>query len=321
MIAAIRDHQHKSYGIRDALRSEGWFVVPAASPADVLLIDYDGDAPMDHRALIDAYAARGTPIVIYPHGANPLFRWDGIVEPYPVDACMVIGTGQRDVMLTYGYPHPIEVIGWSFCEQRPFVAREPERVLFCPQHPLGNGYLVERLRDANKDAYNRILTWGLPITVRHVHSVEANGLWDAPNVTYEPAGLSLALGSIDEHDVVVARDTLLSTAVARGIPAIAFGQRQFYSDPSGPEEPDVEAASWEKYGEKMRYPYDIGDLGVLEQAVRSEATSWRERFVGAQMNARSLADLLASICRSPRSPSSPPRNGGSRAVEPASASS
>lgn len=296
MIVAIKDHQHKSHALRDALREHGHWVVPVGVPADVLLIDHDVDRPA-YRPIIDIYRERGSRIVLYPHGANVICSWDGPEEPYPVDACLVIGTAHRDVMIAYGYPQPLHVIGWSFCEQRPFKPRKRiKRVLFAPTHPLGNGYLNDEQRDANRQAYMTLLDWGLPLTVRHVGSLDVNGLWREKNVVYEQAALTLALGSIDEHDLVVARETFHSLAIARGVPAVTYHQACPDNDPHSPDEPMIKVSNWDTYRHLMRYPYDLDDLDARHHAATREASDYRRRFIGDQLDSRVLSDTLTAVC-------------------------
>ena len=298
MIAAIKDHQGKSRGIAAALQREGWQCVPVGPPADVLLIDHDIDRP-GYRDVIDYYKANGAKIVLYPHGALPVCVWDGIIEPYPVDACLVIGTGHRDVMQAYGYPYPIHVIGWSFCEQRSFRSHPVEQVLFAPAHPLGNGYLHQRYVTANQRAYHSLLRWDVPLTVRHVGSLEMNGLWSVHGVIYERGMMDTTLGSIDDHDLVVARDTFLSLAVARGVPAITFHQAPMTSDPEGPDEPEITVQNWDAYGSMLRYPYDLTDsYGRATSGWWPEMISWRERFVGSQLDSRTLSSVLQDLIES-----------------------
>jgi len=295
MIVAVKDHQGKSRALVDALRTQGWFVVPLGAPADLLLIDHDVNRP-GWRDVIDAYAEFGAKIVLYPHGANVICSWDGPEEPYPVDACLVIGQAHREVMETYGYPRPMHIIGWSFCEQKPFQPREAKRVLFAPTHPLGNGYLNDEQKQANQIAYEQVLQWGLPVTVRHVGPLSANGLERRRGVEYERAHLSLGLGSLDDHDLVVARETMLSMAIARGIPAMTYHQACPDNDPHGPTEPMIKVSNWQKYRDLMHYPYDLNMPGIRFGAAAGEATVYRQRMIGPQLEAKALSGILTGIC-------------------------
>lgn len=297
MIVAIRDHQCKSHGIRDALRMTGCNPVPVGKPADVLLIDADLDCN-DYRKWIHAYEDKGARIVLYPHGGQPMCVWDGIVEPYPVDACFVIAEGHKDVMETYGYPYPINVIGWSMCRQKPFQpSPETPRVLFAPLHPLGNGYLREDHKQANADAYRMLLDWGWPLTVRLAGTFEQNGLWKVDDVSYEATWLDLSIDAfdvLDDHDLIVARDTFLSLAVARGKPALAFGQMPVTNDPASADVPLVVAAHWDLYGDMMRYPYDLSTTDP-SVAMTCEAIEWRNRFIGQQIDPASLIEIIRLV--------------------------
>lgn len=296
MIIAIRDHQGKSRAIRDALREKGWWVVPAGMPADVFLLDHDIDR-LSYRDMIEAQKAGGAKIILYPHGAAPIWDWDGWLEPYPVDGVMVIAAGYRDVLEAYGYPWPVHVIGWSYCDQRQFRPRPPERVLFAPIHPLGNGYMDPSFAAANQRAFRTILDWDVrpaQLTVRCIGSLALNGLWPERGVRFEVGQPDMSIRSIDSHDLVVAQDTFLSLAVARGVPAIAFNQVQPFGTRERATDPTVVFPHWDSA--LARYPYDLEDPESCEVASRVEASVWRGRFIGGQMTADGLAEVLERIC-------------------------
>lgn len=295
MIAAIKDHQNKAQGLAQALLQVGWDVIYAGSgSADVLLIDHDIDRP-GYRDLIDAYKTDGAKIVLYPHGANPMTVWDGLMEPYPVDACLVIAEGHRQVMEAYGYPHPIRVIGWPYGPQHDFQPAAPDRVLFAPIHPLGNGYLHPSWAEANATAFRALLDYGRPITVRLIGSVQANGLWYAPGAEYVAGRMDGSTDGLDDADVVVAHGTFLSLAVAAGKPAVTFHQVQPTSDPEGPGEPLVPVRSWERYRHLMRYPFDLADPDGIAKAAWWAPAQWRRRFIGDPLDPALLDHTLREI--------------------------
>jgi hypothetical protein len=293
LVVAVRDHQGKSRGFRDALREQGWWVAPPGMPADVLLLDHDIDR-QSYRDMIENYRHAGAKVVLYPHGAAPIWDWDGWLEPYPVDACLVIGSGYRDAMDSYGYPCPIHVVGWSYCRQRPFHGRPPQRVLFAPIHPLGTGYMDPRFRAANARAYRTLLEWDVELTVRHIGPLELNGLWPESDVMFEVGEPDGSVRSIDAHDLVVATDTFLSLAVARGIPAVAFHQVQPVGTRERDEDPVVTFPHWDP--DLCRYPYDLEDPASCVEASRVEATEWRARFIGGQLDPAVLSGVLEAVC-------------------------
>lgn len=306
----IRDHQGKSVPFENALLKNGWSVRPLGQAADVLLIDLDVERP-DYRDILRMYRNARTAVALYPHGANPMTLWDGISDPQKVAVCLVPGEGHRMVMEAYGYPFPIRVIGWTFCPIRPFEAVErANRVLFAPVHVLGSGYMDDESKAANAEAFRTLLAGDASICVRHVGSLEANGLWRVDDVTYRRVDMDTALaedfeatiGQIDAHDLVVtAPGTFLGLAVARGKPTVAFHQVEPV-EPATDErggETVVAVQNFEKYEEILRYPHDLSDALAIETACRFEAQGWRERFVGDLIDPAELDSLLRGLVRSP----------------------
>lgn len=290
---AVRDHRGNSLPYIEALSAKGWDIQPLGAAADVLMLDFD--VPHGgYRDMIQVYRDAGARIVLYPHGANPVTAWDGLYTPQPADLCLVPGEGHRMVMEAYGYPNPILVTGFSFCGIKRFKPSPGERVLFAPIHPKGDGYLDEVSKAENAKAFRALVHSRREIHVRHMGSLEQNGLWPVDGVTYYPAGLGdpTDLGQIDSADVVVASGTFLSLAVARGRPAVAFGQIAPVEDPSDPGE---QLRSWDRYEPIMRYPHDLGEILALGCACVSEAQGWRERFIGKPLDANLLNDRLRGL--------------------------
>lgn len=299
---AVRDHQGKSTPYARALAQHGWDVRPIGQPADVFLTDLDV-VRGGYRYLIDGYRDAGAKIVMYPHGANVLTIWDGLDEPYPVDLCVTIGEGHKAVMEAYGYPFPVLAAGWALCEQRKFRQTEGRRILFAPTHPLGSGFLSDRDKKANADTFGALLSQGR-VTVRHVGTLEQNGLWLDGECKYEHVDMNLCvsdqlvstLAMIDDADVVVTSPgTFLHLAVARGCPVVAFQQIEPGTDPEGPEETVFPVASWDRYRELMTYPHDLADPLAVQTACMFEAQGWRERFVGQRLNAARLDQALRAL--------------------------
>lgn len=303
----IRDHQGKSIPFENALRHEGWSVRPIGQAADVLLIDLDVDRP-DYRDILRMYRNARTAVVLYPHGANPMTLWDGITDPQAVDVCLVPGEGHRMVMEAYGYPNPIRVIGWTFCQIKPFEPSDGRRVLFAPIHPLGSGHLDDASKAANAAAYDALLRTGRDVTVRYIGTLEQNGLEWHERGAYVQADLDVALSEhfdatiamIDDFDVIVtAPGTFLGLSVARGKPTVAFHQVEPVADQESPNDPVFRVQSFEKYREIMHYPHDLADPLAIETACQFEAQGWRERFVGKLIDPGELDTLLRGLVRSP----------------------
>lgn len=299
MRVVVKDHFGKAVPLARALVAAGHTLVPLGERADLLLIDLD-DANYGYRTAIDAYRAAGAKVLLYPHGASPQLAYDGFMEPYEaVDGNLVIAPGHAEVMRRYGYPVPIHVIGWSLCEQAPFrPAAAVRRVLYAPTHPSGSGHLSDVELEMNARYFESLRTGPWELTVRYLGSLEQNGLWEAPGVRYVSGDWMPATDDIDAADVVVAAPgTFPALTVARGTPMVTYGQGQ--APNYGLEgETLVALRSLDRYEQYLRYPYDMDDGPVdevLHAAASREATDWRRRFIGEQMDTPTTAGLLEAI--------------------------
>ena len=267
MRVAVYDYMSKAAGVTAALAAHGWEIVPFGADADVALVDRDMHYLHDHAHRYDR-------IVLYPHGGNPtaVCLWDGLYEPFPVDCLLVHGPGQAEVLRRYGYPHRVEVVGYTYCEQQDFEGAG-DRVLFAPNHGLypedhaANQAALGRLRDLFGDRF----------TVRD----------------RRPFDNLDAVAQIDEYDLVVADGTFLSLAVARGNAAVTFGQAGVSQDdyPDGVRRAHAHAG---EYVEFIRYPYELETLDWT--APVPEAVAWREAFIGPHFNHSEFNDLMTEIC-------------------------
>lgn len=299
----ISDHQDKSFALRDALLAGGHTIVDR--DADVLLIDFDGDLAHYPRVIEAAYES-GATILLYSHGAMPITAWDGVVEPSPkVGAYLAQTPGQKWVMEAYEYPHPVHVIGWHFSEQRRFCAVDrPKRLLFAPWHPHGNGWMLDEGKQKNTALFGNLLelTRRFDVTVRYIHSIEANGLWPDAAVGWQPSNRTIteSIQAIERADVVIGYGTFAYLAVALGKPTLMYGQDVCPMDGYSPETLKF-VKHWERYRDYMRYPYDADNWApmglnfVIEKACREEAGEWRERFIGDPFNPSAFCRLVEDL--------------------------
>lgn len=293
----LHDHQGKGDAFRTALLAAGWLETPG--PADLLLIDHD--VPGFHRQTIEAHAAQGAKVVLYPHGAMPLVSWDGLFEPSGLVALTLTpAPGQRDVLGWYGYPGPTAVVGWSMCPLRKFrPGPEPRTVLFAPYHPT-NGDLHPAAQEANARTFAALLAYAPETLVVRYSELETSGLWDVEGVVYHEMDLNLAgaLDDIARADLVVATGTLAYLAVASGKPTVFFGQ---------------EVCPWEKtstgyryaqlfmeYCDFLRFPvhYDGGPLGPYVEAAFTEGPEvreWKARFIGPPFNPAHFVKMMTRV--------------------------
>jgi hypothetical protein len=155
-------------------------------------------------------------------------------------------------------------------------------------------------RDLNARHYAALLAGPWELTVRHIGTLEQNGLWEADGVRYSRGDYTIATHDIDAADVVVAAPgTFPALTVARGTPMVTYGQglEPTYGLPG---EPVVKLGHLDRYEAYMRYPFDIEDGPldeVLHAAARSEApiADWKRRFIGDQMDDAATAELIERI--------------------------
>lgn len=249
------------------------------------MIDFDGPVA-NYPAIIHHAYEQGAEVVLYSHGAPVITAWDGIWKPGPL-TCLYLAQspGQKWVMEAYGYPKPIKVIGWHYCEQGEFQpCADVKNVLFAPEHPHTNGYMLAEARELTEKVYNDLR--GLPFTVTRHEG---------------PVSLDRSLTVIDEADVIVTYPgTFASLAVARGKPTILYAQtiqpHDGYSDATLKY-----VQHWDAYQGYMRYHYDISETNqqftesVIRRAAMVEETDWRDKFIGEQMKPETLMEILQKL--------------------------
>lgn len=283
----MHDHGGKGQRLYKALVAAGHEFVEGTG--DIAVIDHDF-----YRDVCDAHEV----VVLYPHGGTPILSWDiAPIHPH-VRLNLVHGPGHAEVMATYGFDVPTEVIGWSYSElAEPRYPAKVRKVIFGPTHPLSNGRLQPELAEANDRTLRRLVDAGYDVDVRLWGWPEDWGLDPRLPVRWTRGGY-LDHDDIDQADLVVAGETLLALAVARGCPALAIA-----SDikPDGAHDGEaVYPPHWDECHELMRYPFDVDD-GPLEELVpavaglvsdHSAVAEWRRRFVGGPFEADRAVQLI-----------------------------
>lgn len=291
------------------LTAAGHEVVPVGTPAEVLMIDFDSDHP-PHSEAIAYYRSIGARVFMYPHGAGVLTAYDGIHPVTPgLDGAFVIGEGQSEVMRRHGYPVPTYAIGWPFgTAHLPFRACDDvRRVLFAPWHPIYHRWIVPEFAAANRRAYTALLALdGIELTVRHIDSLELNGLWPEDGVRYVQGQMDGSTADLADADVVVTPDgTYAYLAMSHGVPLVMYGQDvqpcDIVMDPDGSVRVRGRAAHWHEYRDCIRYPFGLEDgpaLEVLQAAAASEepTRAFRDRFMGQPMDGAAFVELLERLC-------------------------
>jgi hypothetical protein len=279
---AVRDHQGKSKPFVTALLSAG-HERSEVDDADFILIDYD----LPHPAY-NAWFDTAKPLIVYPHGFSATWAWDLIGESVGATAAFVPGTGQKRLLELYEYPTPVHAIGWPGPRATP-KPRECKKVVFAPIHPLGSGWLHSSLEKANAEAFQCLLDEPFELVVRHIGSLEQNGLWQEPGVRYINGALTD--GVINVADVVVAQGTYAAHCIAHGVPVVMFHQAEWGVE----REPSTELTyppGWEAHQDFVRYPYDLAP-GVCQEAAESpDVSEWRDHFLGPEFDANEFVRLV-----------------------------
>lgn len=240
----------------------------------MLLID--NDVPFEpYRSFFNVHDRA----FIYPHGGGPLFGCDEWEVDQRTRGQFVIGEGQKQLLEHLGYPRPVKVVGWPWTPLRPFRPATPERVLFAPMHPDGEGNMSDEWLAVNRDTFDQLVRLGVRLTVRTVGTPKQSGIPCKEGVFYtQSPGM---VGEFRADVVVTAVGTFPSLAVAQGYPTVVVGQhiRPCDFDPETREERP--AVTWERWRHLGWYPFDSVDR--LEDACTKEASEWRDRFIGSPM--------------------------------------
>jgi len=277
----VYDHIGKAQPYIKALQKAQHQQVTELRHADLILLDYEHPARSEQLGYAEAHQI---PVILYPHGGNPLSFDSGQYgyEPDPhVRVQFVAGPGHITCFREQGGPERKFVIsGFPWCEQRSFrPSREVSTVVFAPVHPSASGYMGEVWREANRTAQKQI--WELFPNARVLVSVyatlEQNGLLPIAGWEFHASLQAISTALIDQADLVVATETFACLAIARGTPTVMFSQRQLDWD-------GTEFWGAKIVGPLLRYPYDLSDIDQVLEALEVEATAWRNRFIGPPFN-------------------------------------
>ncbi len=190
-------------------------------------------------------------------------------------------------------------MGWQICRQFEFRPTEkPRRVVFAPTHVNGDGSIQRERAELNADVYRQLLEGGWELVVRYLGELDTLGLWQDERVFRYVAGkFDMTTVEMDAADcVVAAAGTYPSMAIARGVPAIMYGQ--FGAAVYGLEgEEPCPLRNLEKYRDLVRYPFDIEDgnlTAMIYEACSSEEPirSWRETWLGSPFDPSAFVTMV-----------------------------
>lgn len=267
----IRAHQGKEEPYLQALLIAGHQMALAA---DCVLIDFEIPHP-GYERYVNYARDRGIPLIAYPHGFAQVGEHQLTREPHECALAFVHGPGQVELRLRYGYPNPVQAVGYPG-PREPIVPREPTRVLFAPHHPLGSGWMPDEARLANTSAFRTLLQGEFELGVRYIGTMEQNGIWEETGVAYHAGRMD---GSLTEgYDVVVAGGTYAANSLCHGLPVVMYNQeREWRVELEGQESRMV--PDWVRWESRTRYPYDLSERGIESAAqdlLKAEREEWME---------------------------------------------
>ena len=296
---AAHDHLGQSGPLVQALVEAG-HELTSDGPLDLFLMDLDPDK-WGYRDLIDFYHECGAVVLQYPHGA-PLSTivYDNLYPPHEnVSGQLTHGRGEVEFLRIIGVERPARIMGWQICRQFEFRDSEnPRRVVFAPTHVNGDGSIEKGRAELNADVYRQLLEGDWELVVRYLGDLERLGLWKDDRVfRYVAGSFDMTTVEMDAADcVVAAAGTYPSMAIARGVPAIMYGQFDAAVYGLEGEEPRP-LRNLEKYRDLVRYPYDVED-GHLDETIYEACRSderiadWRETWLGEPFDASAFVALV-----------------------------
>jgi len=309
---AIHAHQHKAQAYIDALRATHYYPHLNLNRAEFLLIDHEwiglfSGLKYTWRKQVEEADRNNVPVFIYPHSVRPNIPFDLTDDFYPkTRALFTIAKGHAEVLRRVGYPHPVEISGWAYTEIHPFRQKEPQgkiRVLFAPIHPVGNGCLPEVDRELNAKTYKLLLGLmdEISLTVRHIQSLERNGLWLDERVNYVAGSYDGLTSQMNRAHVVVGAFTFAHMAVALGHPLVMLGEGVRPHNTPRKNGKLVYARNWNKYRDYLAYPLNAEDCYTPEDMRRTlvkaidggrAVEDWKDRFIGELFDGKRFAKAI-----------------------------
>ena len=270
---------------------------------DFTIMDHDvGPDGIGFRKELPTMKRMRIPVLFYPHAARPTMFWDGIYKMWPYTiATFVIAEGHMEVMKRYGYPFPIEVTGWTYCEIKEFQpTNSVKNILFGAIHPNTNGWLSPIDQDLNSRTLERLTAYSkannINLTVRYIHELKQNGLKEVDGVNFVRGKPDGTFNMIDEADLVVGYQTFAYISVARGKPTLMMGEGIPARSGNMPKN-FTYVSNWDKYKDLVMYPLDIleGDLdSIIKKATENDSyiAKWKKDMIGEPFNAENFVEKL-----------------------------
>lgn len=314
MNVCVVEHQHKAQPYINALLNARHHIKRRTVNAECLLIDHEWSGLFagyryTWRPQIIEAEKMGIPVFIYPHSVRPNIPFDLTDDFYPrTSALFTIAKGHKEILNRLDYPCPVEVTGWAYTEIHPFRQQEPQdkiRVLFAPIHPVGNGYLPDVDRELNTKCFQLLLGLldDISLTVRHIQSLEKNGIWFDERVNYTTGHLDGSTREMERANVIIGAFTYAYMSVALGHPLIMIGEGVLPHNSPRKDGKMLWARNWDKYKDYLRFPFNVEDchnsndlLRMMKESLYENplVENWKEHFIGDPFDGKKFVKTLES---------------------------
>jgi hypothetical protein len=307
----VIEHQNKAKAFVEALRRAGHRGHRRLENAKFLLIDHEWKGlfaghEIEWREPIIKAGEMGIPIFVYPHSARPNIPYDLTDKYYPINTQFVFSEGHREVLERIGYPYPVEVIGWTYTDIKPFERKNiggKANVLFAPIHPVGNVWLSSDESELNGKVFRWLLELlgEINLTVRYIGKLDKNGLWVDQRVKYHKAIPDGSTTDIERADVVIGAFTLAYMTVALGKPLVMLGEGGRPHNSPRSTGKLIYARNWEKYKDFIHYPFNVEEcrnkndfLFTLSDAMQGSwaAEYWKKNFIGEPFDSKKFVGVI-----------------------------
>ena len=279
-----------------ALLAGGYEYTNQLSEADFLIFDHEN---IDRRRAIKEQFLENHAGFIYPHTPLTYWLWDGIYNPLPVACNFVSAPGAKLAMESYGYPYPIEVIGFSRCEVLPFQRTDGRRLLFVPARPRRDKGRQEILDNQALSFVREYASYFESVMIcrlegqfplLHDGDFGMTVITTNPKQSKNPAAEMIE--RIDAADLIISTTTPAALAVARGKPTVFYGETTIPETITGKY-----PSNYHLYKHIHRFPITLENMSIVEvlgqcKYANPSVEHWKEKNIGENFNQEMFLNVI-----------------------------
>jgi len=279
-----------------ALRVAGYEYTKRLKDADFLLFDHEsrGRRRVTKEKFLEKHKG-----FIYPHTPLTYWLWDGVYNPLPVACNFVSAPGAKLSMESYGYPYPIEVVGFPRCEVLPFQKTDGKRLLFVPARPRKDKGRQEILDNQALSFVREYASYFESVTICRLDGQFPN-LKDGdfgmrvittnPRQSKNPA--QEMIERIDKSSLVISTTTPAALAVARGKPTVFYGETSIPETITG-----LPPKSYKLYKDIHRFPVTLESMSIVDVLGQCKYTNpsvekWKEDNIGKNFDKERFLNVI-----------------------------